>query len=247
MWKEWEALRGPLLLPDVERMGAQSVKDGRYGPNGRAPVPSNSGAQSFPGGYPYRPLRSENNHLRPSESDKKTMWKERDRDGTRWPAQRHEQPHQGHQTHGLRLQRQCLEPLPLIGGHPVPGTALVAPAAPHPLAQPLGLPAQLLGDRAHPGPLGRIRRPVLAHHPNRSLPELRAISLRCRNDSILSRVGVSGNPGTVHSVPGVGRPRAHRYEWERHTSSVPESLRNTHCGFTTSFRRGDTRAACDRG
>src|SRR5262249_25203153 len=63
-----------------------------------------------------------------------------------------------------------------------------------------GLPcaADLSRNRDDRRPLRLVFPLMLEHHPNSPSTELRRILCCCFHDSILSRIGVSGNPGAVH-------------------------------------------------
>src|SRR5438874_11049920 len=70
---------------------------------------------------------------------------------------------------------------------------------PHPVAQCLARAADLLGNRVDRRPLGSVPGLVVQDHPNRASTDLRGIrGNSLRHGSILSRVGASGKPGTVH-------------------------------------------------
>src|SRR5437868_15487999 len=72
---------------------------------------------------------------------------------------------------------------------------------PHPVAQCLARAADLLGNRVDCRPLGSVLGLVVQDHPNRASTDLRGIwGNSLRHGSILSRVGASGKPGTVHMV-----------------------------------------------
>src|SRR5438874_11586497 len=70
---------------------------------------------------------------------------------------------------------------------------------PHPVAQCLARAADLLGNRVDRRPLRSVLGLVVQDHPNRASTDLRGIwGNSLRHGSILSRVGASGKPGTVH-------------------------------------------------
>src|SRR5438270_2396008 len=67
------------------------------------------------------------------------------------------------------------------------------------VAQCLARAADLLGNRVDRRPLGSVLGLVVQDHPNRASTDLRGIwGNSLRHGSILSRVGASGKPGTVH-------------------------------------------------
>src|SRR5947208_12314525 len=93
--------------------------------------------------------------------------------------------------YALALLRCCTGPQTL---------AMLSP--PHPVAQCLARAADLLGNRVDRRPLGSVLGLVVQDHPNRASTDLRGIwGNSLRHGSILSRVGASGKPGAVHSVP----------------------------------------------
>lgn len=74
------------------------------------------------------------------------------------------------------------QPGRVIGRHARP-VALVNLGLDHPVAQRLGVDAQLLADPLQrPGPGGWVT-PRVDHHPGRSLPQLVGVLPRCRHDS----------------------------------------------------------------
>src|SRR5262245_24350249 len=79
--------------------------------------------------------------------------------------------------------------------------SLVALRLPNPFTQGLPRAADLSRNRDDRRPLRLVFPPVIEHHPNSPFTELRRIFRCCFHDSILSRIGVSGNPGAVHFLP----------------------------------------------
>ena len=72
-----------------------------------------------------------------------------------------------------------------------------------PAAQRFNGATDLLRDRLDRRPLRSILGSVVEDHPYRPFPNLGGIPLQCAHDSILSRNGVSGNPGAVQGSDGV--------------------------------------------
>src|SRR5262245_52707417 len=78
--------------------------------------------------------------------------------------------------------------------------SLVALRLPYPFTQGLPCAADLTRNRDDRRPLRLVLPLALKHHPDGPFTELRRILRCCFHDSILSSIGVSGNPGAVQNV-----------------------------------------------
>ena len=97
------------------------------------------------------------------------------------------------------LPLKLLQPLALIAGQPWLETT-VPLGLKNPIAKGLPSATDLGRDRTDGPQLRAVFPGVLRHQPNRPLPHLWRISGLPAHDTILSKVGVSGNPGVIHAL-----------------------------------------------
>ncbi len=97
------------------------------------------------------------------------------------------------------LSLQNFETVLVLRGDPRPLSGVPLPP-PELQAQGLGGTADLTRNRRDRRPLRFMILPMLLHQPDCPLPNLRRKSIPFRHAPILSRLGVSGNPGAIQSV-----------------------------------------------